>query len=141
MGVVDESIKPEYQSEDKPDPDVVDNVKIVVGTTFKEVTSDPTKDVLLEVYAPWCGHCKNLEPIYKRLAERFKGITSVVIAKIDGTANEHPDLNADGFPSLMFFPAEKDAEGMVRLDPCGPLHIKLLRSHPLSTGSKRLFDV
>jgi protein disulfide-isomerase A1 len=109
-GITDESIKPEYQSEDKPEPDVVDNVKIVVGTTLTEVTSDPTKDVMLEVYAPWCGHCKTLEPIYKELAARFKDIDSVVIAKIDGTANEHPDLNVDGYPSVIFFPAAKDAE-------------------------------
>src|SRR5690349_19928919 len=39
-------------------------VKIVVGKTFDSIVNDANKDVLLEVYAPWCGHCKNLEPIY-----------------------------------------------------------------------------
>jgi hypothetical protein len=50
-GVRDESTKPEYESEDKPDPRMVDSLKIFVGTTFREVTSDPTEDVLLEVVA------------------------------------------------------------------------------------------
>jgi thiol-disulfide isomerase/thioredoxin len=34
------------------------------------------QDVLLEVYAPWCGHCKALEPVYKKLAKRFAKVNS-----------------------------------------------------------------
>ena len=48
------------------------------------------KFVLLEAYAPWCGHCKKLEPIYTELAEKFASNPNVVIAKMDATENEHP---------------------------------------------------
>jgi thiol-disulfide isomerase/thioredoxin len=43
----------------------------------------------LQVYAPWCGHCKKLEPEYNRLGEVLRNIPSIVIAKMDGTKNEH----------------------------------------------------
>uniref|UniRef100_UPI0037547263 thioredoxin domain-containing protein n=1 Tax=Salmonella sp. s54412 TaxID=3160128 RepID=UPI0037547263 len=33
-------------------------VQIVVGQTFKKIVFDTSKDVLIELYAPWCGHCK-----------------------------------------------------------------------------------
>ena len=46
----------------------------------------------LEVYAPWCGHCKQLAPIYAKLAKRFAKVESVVVAKMDGTENEHPEV-------------------------------------------------
>lgn len=46
------------------------SLQVVVGQTFEEIVNDPNKDVLIEFYAPWCGHCKNLEPIYKELGEK-----------------------------------------------------------------------
>lgn len=50
---------------------------IVVGKTVDSIVFDETKDVLLEVYAPWCGHCKALDPVYKKLAKRFKKVRGV----------------------------------------------------------------
>uniref|UniRef100_A0A672LGX2 Thioredoxin domain-containing protein n=1 Tax=Sinocyclocheilus grahami TaxID=75366 RepID=A0A672LGX2_SINGR len=44
--------------------------QVVVADTFEEIVSDPEKDVLIEFYAPWCGHCKKLEPKYTELGER-----------------------------------------------------------------------
>ena len=43
---------------------------MVVGETFNDIVNDESKDVLIEFYAPWCGHCKNLEPIYNELGEK-----------------------------------------------------------------------
>ena len=41
--------------------------RVVVGKNFDEIVNDNTKDVLIEFYAPWCGHCKQLEPKYNEL--------------------------------------------------------------------------
>mmetsp|Transcript_13651 Transcript_13651/g.44912 ORF Transcript_13651/g.44912 Transcript_13651/m.44912 type:complete len:531 (-) Transcript_13651:554-2146(-) len=107
--IADGSAQPYYKSEDEPEePQDKGAVNVVVGTTFEKVCFDESKDVLLEVYAPWCGHCKSLEPTYKKLAKRFKDVDSVVIAKLDGTANEHPKLEVEGFPTLYFFPSGSD---------------------------------
>ncbi|KAL7109811.1 hypothetical protein ACP275_06G198900 [Erythranthe tilingii] len=101
---LDDNLKPFYKSDPIPEDNDGD-VKIVVGNNFDEIVLDESKDVLLELYAPWCGHCQALEPIYEKLGKHLRGIDSLVIAKMDGTTNEHPRAKPDGFPTILFFPA------------------------------------
>ncbi|KAI5013756.1 hypothetical protein ZWY2020_040642 [Hordeum vulgare] len=60
------------------------------STSLTQYLLDESKDALLDIYAPWCGHCQSLEPIYNKLAKFLHGIDSLVITKMDGTNNEHP---------------------------------------------------
>ncbi|KAG2385919.1 hypothetical protein C9374_003068 [Naegleria lovaniensis] len=78
-------------------------VKIVVGKSFDDIVINNDNDVLLEFYAPWCGHCKSLEPVYNQLAEELKDVKGLTIAKIDATENDTP-INIEGFPTIYFFP-------------------------------------
>ncbi|KAJ9178128.1 hypothetical protein P3X46_010038 [Hevea brasiliensis] len=101
---LEDRLKPFFKSDPVPETNDGD-VKIVVGNNFDEIVLDESKDVLLEIYAPWCGHCQALEPTYNKLGKHLRGIESLVIAKMDGTTNEHPRAKADGFPTILFFPA------------------------------------
>lgn len=81
-------------------------VTVVVGSTFEKIVKDPTKDVLIELYAPWCGHCKKLEPIYEDLAKKVKKEKNLVIAKMDATANDAPsNYKVTGYPTIYFAPS------------------------------------
>ena len=93
------------KSEEVPKESLDKGVRVLVGKNFEEVVFDSTKDVLVEFYAPWCGHCKTLAPEYEKLANEFKGVNSVVIAKMDATANEARGVEIKGFPTLKFYPA------------------------------------
>jgi protein disulfide-isomerase A3 len=65
-------------------------VKVVVAKQFDEIVNDESRDVLIEFYAPWCGHCKTLAPKYDELAAKLKSETGITIAKMDATANDVP---------------------------------------------------
>jgi thiol-disulfide isomerase/thioredoxin len=60
---------------------------------------------VLQVYAPWCGHCRDMEHEYNHLAELLRDIPSIVIAKIDGTKNEHSLVEVSYFFQLSHHPS------------------------------------
>lgn len=98
-------LKVVLKSEPVTPEDTAGAVKVVKGDSFKDIVLNNNKDVLVEFYAPWCGHCKKLEPTWNALAEQLKSVDSVVIAKCDATANEFDveGLNIKGFPTIYFF--------------------------------------
>ncbi|TGZ76966.1 protein disulfide isomerase [Ascodesmis nigricans] len=102
-GKIEPSIKSEAIPEKNDGP-----VTVVVAHSYEDLVINNDKDVLLEFYAPWCGHCKNLAPKYEELGALYsaKFGDKVIIAKVDATANDVP-VEIQGFPTIKLFPAGK----------------------------------
>jgi len=90
----------------EPVPTEQGPVKVAVAKNFDELVVQNTKDVLVEFYAPWCGHCKKLAPVFDELGAKMEG-TNVDIVKMDATANDVPaGYDVRGFPTLFWVPSD-----------------------------------
>ena len=85
-------------------------VRIIVGKTFEKEVINNDKDIMLIFYAPWCNHCKEFMPKYEEAANKLKENDKLILAKIDGSANEVENITISGFPTLFFFPGNKKNE-------------------------------
>jgi len=99
------------KSEEPKEEDLAGPVKIIKGKSFDSIVINNEKDVFVEFYAPWCGHCKKLAPLWEELATKVANVDNLVIANMDATANEvsHDKVNVSSFPTLLFFPAKDKA--------------------------------
>merc|ERR1712059_139405 len=97
------NLEPYLKSESVPD-NSANAVKVAVAKNFEELVTKNEKDVLVEFYAPWCGHCKKLTPIFDELGEKMAA-EDVEIVKMDATANDvPPQFDVKGFPTLFWLP-------------------------------------
>lgn len=96
-------IEPIVKSEDVPE--VQENsVYKLVGKEHEQITKSD-KDILVKYYAPWCGHCKRLAPIFEELADLYKTTDDVLVADLDHTLNDIDGVEIEGYPTIVLFPA------------------------------------
>lgn len=111
-GLFHGTLSPFYKSQ--PIPDNTDaSILTVVGKTFDDLVLRSPKNILLEVHTPWCITCEATSKQMEKLAKHFRGLEDLVFARIDASENEHPKLQVEEYPRLLFY-TSKDKQNPVR---------------------------
>lgn len=84
-----------------------DVIELTANNFQKEVIKSDSIWIV-EFYAPWCGHCKNLVPAYKKAAKALKGLVKVGAVDMTQHQSVGGPYNVQGFPTIKIFGANKN---------------------------------
>lgn len=89
------------------------DVVVLTDANFNDLLGSSEDLWIVEFYAPWCGHCKNLEPQWNKAATDLKG--EVKIAKVDAT--QSPTLagrfSVNSYPQIKLFPSGAKSDNLI----------------------------
>lgn len=92
----------EEEDEEETQPFDETNVVVLGSNNFTNFVAKQ-RHLLVQFYAPWCGHCSKFAPQWAAAATALKG--QVTVAKVDATA--HVDISeellVDRYPTFLFF--------------------------------------
>jgi len=104
------SVWPQLQSRFWPEPPVKEGKCYVLNDkSFRGHVS--RGDHIVMMYAPWCGHCQRLKPIWDKIAKK-PGVSGVKVAKVDCTASKATceEHQVKGYPTILYFRNGKKIE-------------------------------
>lgn len=81
----------------------------IINYAAQETVSKNDIPVLIDFYADWCGPCRNLEPIYIKLAKKYKG--KILFAKVNVDSNPQfaEMYGVQSIPTMVFIPPKTDS--------------------------------
>ncbi|KAK5171950.1 uncharacterized protein LTR77_003587 [Saxophila tyrrhenica] len=88
----------------------------VSGSNYDSLIAKSNHTSIVEFYAPWCGHCKNLQPAFEKAARSLTGLAKVAAVNCDEESNKPfcGSMGVQGFPTLKIVkPGKKPGKPIV----------------------------
>ncbi|QRW15750.1 thioredoxin [Rhizoctonia solani] len=92
-------------------------VVVLTPETFDKALSEGP--IFIKFYAPWCGHCKKLAPVWTELATKTKGRVNIAEVNCEQYGSLCKSQSVDGYPMLFFYHSGQkvDFRGSRKIEP------------------------
>ena len=92
-----------------------EHAAVLIGSTedFEREVLSADKPVLVDLYADWCGPCRQLAPTIERLAGQYEGRAIVSRVNIDRHSELAARYGIQSIPTVLFFKDGKEVQRLV----------------------------
>lgn len=78
-------------------------VKELTDFNFESEIKNTNDPVIVDFFAPWCGHCRVQEPIIEELADEFMGEAIIAKLNVDENMEKAAQYFISGIPAILVF--------------------------------------
>ena len=94
-----------------------DRIKQVTDASYQEDVLESPVPVVVDFWAPWCGPCRMMAPVFEELAEEYDGQVTFVKMNVDENPATPGKLGIRGIPTLIIYWDGEEADRMVGFAP------------------------
>merc|ERR1719324_489749 len=86
----------------------IPGLTVVVASSFEELVIASNKHAFVDIYADWCGPCREAKPHFHKLAALLQPCTDIAICSMDADQNEKPSryFPESHIPVFKLFPRD-----------------------------------
>ena len=100
-------------------------VNDVTDQTFDADVLKSTQPVLVDMWAPWCGPCRQIRPVIEKLSEQYQGKVKFCAMNVDENKRTPAQYHVMSIPNLLFIKDGKVADTVIGSVPESALVTKL----------------
>jgi thioredoxin 1 len=97
----------------------------VTDQTFDGEVMKASLPVLIDMWAPWCGPCRMVEPILKKLSDKYQGKVKFCRMNVDENQKTPSQYRVMSIPNMLFIKGGKVIDTAVGAMPEATLQSKV----------------